>query len=78
MKKLDRIWWFKPVIPGCKRLRQKGCEFKASLVHTVRPYVRKNKKGGREQEREKKARMEGRRKEGGKGGMKMFRLWMTL
>jgi hypothetical protein len=37
-------WWFKPVIPAFRRLRQEGHEFKVSLGCIARAYLKKNKK----------------------------------
>jgi hypothetical protein len=33
-----------PVISALGRLRQEDCKFKASLSHTVRPYLKRRKK----------------------------------
>jgi hypothetical protein len=55
------------------RLRQEGWEFKASLDYIVIPCLKKERKGGRQREKEKKGRKEGgregdrERKKGRKG-----------
>jgi hypothetical protein len=36
MVKMDSLaWWFMPIIPARRKLRQENCEFKASLGYTV-------------------------------------------
>jgi hypothetical protein len=37
------VWWFVPVIPALRRLRQKHQEFHASLGFIVRTYLKKIK-----------------------------------
>jgi hypothetical protein len=38
--KKHQVWWHTPTIPAL-RLREKDCEFVASLGWTVRPYIKK-------------------------------------
>jgi hypothetical protein len=40
---LPCIWWYIPVIPALRRLRQKDHNFKASLGQTVKPCLKNNK-----------------------------------
>jgi hypothetical protein len=37
------MWWFMPIIPALRRVRQKDHKFKASLGHTVRQCFKQNK-----------------------------------
>jgi hypothetical protein len=55
-------WWYKPIIPALKRLRQQDCGFQVSLGYIVRPCLKKERK----KERKKKGR--GRLKEYNRGG----------
>jgi hypothetical protein len=34
---VSEAWWYTPVIPALRRLRQKDHKFKASLDYTIRP-----------------------------------------
>jgi hypothetical protein len=40
------VWWHRPVISRCKRVRQEDGKFEASLGYTERPYLKtkQNKK----------------------------------
>jgi hypothetical protein len=53
----SRLWWFTPVIPAFRRLRQEDREFEASLGYITASKKNKNKKrqrhGGQERERER-------------------------
>jgi hypothetical protein len=40
--KIDQAWWYTPVIPELRRLRQVDGKFAASLSYTVRPCLKKN------------------------------------
>jgi hypothetical protein len=44
-------WWYIPVIPAPRRLRQEDCKFKVSLGYIVRPSLKKKK---REEENKRK------------------------
>jgi hypothetical protein len=37
------VWWYTPVIPALRKLRQEDCEFEASLDCTVRCVSKKTK-----------------------------------
>jgi hypothetical protein len=42
LKILNAGWWYMPVIPTFRRLREEDCEFKASLGYRVRSCLQKN------------------------------------
>jgi hypothetical protein len=35
------MWWYMPVMPARRRLRQEDCEFKISLGYIARAYLLK-------------------------------------
>jgi hypothetical protein len=38
---LRQAWWYIPIIPALRRLRQEDCEFKTSLGYIVKLYLKK-------------------------------------
>jgi hypothetical protein len=41
---LSQEWWYTPVIPVLRRLRQENYEFHSSMGYIVRPYLNKKNK----------------------------------
>jgi hypothetical protein len=41
--KLCQAWWYTPIIPALKKLKQKDCEFEDSLDCRIRPFLKKTK-----------------------------------
>jgi hypothetical protein len=39
----SQLWWYTPVIPALRRLKQEDYKFKASLGLTLRSYLKKKK-----------------------------------
>jgi hypothetical protein len=40
----SQAWWYAPVIPALRKLRQEDLQFKTSLGYTARPCLKKNQK----------------------------------
>jgi hypothetical protein len=51
-KKGDKswAWWYTPVIPALRRLRQGNCELEASLGYIVSTCLKKEEEGGRKKD----------------------------